>query len=231
MVDLNAIQAEIDLQDSLIEATQNVRYFKPLMQKIVESRKNKKIKDVSLGEEGKSGLACVAKHFTICLTQAALERNLLRQGREPDLNEECLVTYEDVSKIPWSDPRLGFVKRAVPKILTYEEALRARKKKELKDDKELTFEPMVSVTTKSLPKPDIKVAVELKQNIKSEISLENKVLKGLKDLKTRSPVASRKAMQPKIVNSKNSPKNTSGKKIKQAKISSFFSPTKARTEI
>ena len=81
-------------------------------------------RDVSLGEEGKSGLACVAKHFTICLTQAALERNLLRQGREPDLNEECLVTYEDVSKIPWSDPRLGFVKRAVPKILTYEEALR-----------------------------------------------------------------------------------------------------------
>lgn len=44
MVDLNAIQAEIDLQDSLIESTQNVRYFKPLMQKIVESRKNKKIK-------------------------------------------------------------------------------------------------------------------------------------------------------------------------------------------
>ena len=84
---------------------------------------------------------------------------------------------------------------------------------------------MVSVTTKSLPKPDIKVAVELKQNIKSEISLENKVLEGLKDLKTRSPVANRKAMQPKIVNSKNSPKNTSGKKIKQAKISSFFSPT------
>ena len=44
MVHLNAIQAEIDLQDSLIESTQNVRYFKPLMQKIVESRKNKKIK-------------------------------------------------------------------------------------------------------------------------------------------------------------------------------------------
>ena len=48
MVDLNAIQAEIDLQDSLIEATQNVRYFKPLMQKIVESRKNRKNKWVKV---------------------------------------------------------------------------------------------------------------------------------------------------------------------------------------
>ena len=45
MVDIEAIQAEIALQDSVIEATQNVAYPKnPLMQKIVHSRKNKKIK-------------------------------------------------------------------------------------------------------------------------------------------------------------------------------------------
>ena len=72
-----------------------------------------------MGEEGRHGLACVAKHFTICMAQAALEQNLLSGG-------DSHVTYENVSKISWSDPRLGFVKRAVPKVVNFEEALRKR---------------------------------------------------------------------------------------------------------
>jgi len=203
----------------------------------------KKSKDMVFDAKAVKAIAIVAKYFVGTLSQSAFEQNILQSGTK--LNGERCLGYDDVSAISWKDPRLDSIKYAVPKRVSFEEALKLRKKKvkhlvqfepdSVEPDSVDDFysfdadlnENKAEVKVENLPNKEIKkvlkVSIEkLSPEKIAEVSrtegveVPNHVRRSLETMCLNSPMRSSKSSEPK------------GRKS-QSKITSFFAKSQKAT--